>query len=301
MPAMLLDCGVDPANLLHAATAPASEQNCSLLDAISGGQRPDFDGPFQVGCPVTWLEGDQVCSALKQFGRVMFLGDSFTRHQAQTFWMLVRDDFVHGALQHWQPLANQGGCRCDFQYNDGRSQCREHSMAYFPGPGGIFCKSWKSKTHVTFHEMYGPESFHAPTVRAAFNDSTYNRTADVAKMGPLHYLLDYERIRQDWGEPFMREVELAPLPVTVIFLTMHRPQVEKKPLQYRDSQGPAAVAAYNDKLRAWAAGYNATVFDTYTITTNATSYDGTHFGLAVNTVISQLLLNTIAQMTGVAL
>lgn len=280
-----------------------ADRNCSLLESPEIGTRSEFDGPFLPSCPVTWFGKNEACKGLRELGRILFVGDSLMRQLAQTIWMIILDDYANGATQHWHKSVDLEFCTGDNQFNDVENKCRPLSMAYYKGPGGMFCKTWGHRNYVQFLEMYsyhGTDSsrkmFDANAMRVALNDSAYPRNIIVADMSALHYDLNFTRIIDEWGEPLMQEVGAAPGSTTVILSTVHHPQDALKPEKYLESQRSSVVHMYNDKLRAWAAQKNVFVFDTFTATTNATSYDGTHYGLQINAILAQLLLNAIEQI-----
>ena len=68
-----------------------------------------------------------------------------------------------------------------------------------------------------------------------------------------------------------------------------------KALAYRASHGPQATGSWNRWIQQHACqGPGDSLFDAFTPTTNATSFDGQHYYAEANLVLAQLLLNHIA-------
>ncbi len=60
------------------------------------------------------------------------------------------------------------------------------------------------------------------------------------------------------------------------------------------------MRTFNRQLQLKCASHGLPYFDTFGITANATSFDGIHYGLDVNVLKAQLLLNYISEFQGAA-
>lgn len=65
---------------------------------------------------------EQTCDILNQYSHVIITGDSLHRHLYQTITMIMRDEWVNGAMMTTGPNVNF--CTCDGQYSEHR-KCRK--------------------------------------------------------------------------------------------------------------------------------------------------------------------------------
>jgi len=78
-----------------------------------------------------------------------------------------------------------------------------------------------------------------------------------------------------------------------VCMTLHAP-AGNKPAQYLKSQGLAPVRAFNEIIRDGAClGSSDFVLESFSVTRNATSFDGTHYFQEPNVLLAQLLLNAL--------
>jgi hypothetical protein len=119
----------------------------------------------------------------------------------------------------------------------------------------------------------------------------------------LHVKLDPEIVR----EKLIRNVDWVAghhPQTTQVFLPRHAPHMEKKPPQYRESQGPEVVLRFNNRLTEDIRQMNEGreperrigIFDTYNLTVEATSFDGSHYGQRVNVEKAQLVVNYLDKL-----
>ena len=78
-------------------------------------------------CNVEWLGEKEICSILGKFSRVYLIGDSLTRHMAQTLFMMLSGDYQYGSfprikINELSPLSN---CGCDGQFSESQ-MCRNY-------------------------------------------------------------------------------------------------------------------------------------------------------------------------------
>lgn len=98
-------------------------------------------------CNIEWLGENEICATLSKFSRVYLLGDSLTRHTAQTLFMLLSEDYQYGGfprtkVDQQSPLRN---CGCDGQYSESQD-CRgyNHSFSFRDISEVGFCSSYQS-------------------------------------------------------------------------------------------------------------------------------------------------------------
>lgn len=71
-----------------------------------------------------------------------------------------------------------------------------------------------------------------------------------------------------------------------------------KPPEHLISQNDAATAKFAEGMRVYCRQHHIPVIDFRNLTKLVHSFDGTHYGLGVNLMKNQVLLNYIAQQTG---
>ena len=202
---------------------------------------------------------------------------------------------THGGVPKFSFEEARGECVCDAAYT---FPCRHKTYAHYMGPANLVCPTWNDAyvgTHMSLHdanyfiehdsEVYG--------VMSVGGEHPYAGSIIVLGLG-LHDALDAAYLIRDVYKPAIekaRERHRA----RVICMLLPAPDEEKKPEQYRESQGRASITAFNDKIRAFCRGQGAEVMELYAPTSNSTSYDGTHFSLGTNALLGQLFLNQLVQ------
>lgn len=95
-------CGISSLDL-HMPFSPICNGSQAVLDAMTGGGRAGFDTPFiPRGCDMRWYSTADICSVLRRFGRIFFIGDSLTRHIVQALYIHLRQDVAFGGLPEWR-------------------------------------------------------------------------------------------------------------------------------------------------------------------------------------------------------
>ena len=79
----------------------------------------------------------------------------------------------------------------------------------------------------------------------------------------------------------------------LVCMTVHAPGRNKK-AEYLERQGLAPTQAFNEMIRnGTCLGSNDFVLESFAVTRNATSLDGTHYLQEPNVILAQLLLNAL--------
>ena len=68
-----------------------------------------------------------------------------------------------------------------------------------------------------------------------------------------------------------------------------------KPISYHRDQGNSAITSFNENLAKYCQENKIAVFDSFNMTTGVNSFDGTHFGIGVNMMKVQILLNYLEE------
>ena len=80
-------------------------------------------------------------------------------------------------------------------------------------------------------------------------------------------------------------------------MTVHA-QGSLKPVAFSKDQNNHAISHYNQKMKEFLKPLGIPVFDVFHLTLGVKSYDGTHFGVGVNMMKAQLLLNFLEEKFG---
>jgi hypothetical protein len=79
----------------------------------------------------------------------------------------------------------------------------------------------------------------------------------------------------------------------LVCMAVHAPS-SNKPAQYLERQGLVPTQVFNEMIRNGAClGSNDFVLESFSLTLNATSWDGTHYHQEPNVLLAQLLLNAL--------
>jgi len=98
------------------------------LEALSGGGRHGFDAAFfPAGCHYRWYTIAEICMILDRFDAIVFIGDDTLQHIYAAFNMLLRGNIAWGGLKQWNLKDNErDSCRCDNQVMKG--ECSSHTV-----------------------------------------------------------------------------------------------------------------------------------------------------------------------------
>ncbi|GAX84043.1 hypothetical protein CEUSTIGMA_g11467.t1 [Chlamydomonas eustigma] len=254
-----------------------------------------------LSCSVSVVrQGDQ--TILKLGG-----GDSLMRHAMQGLHILIRGDVGLGGLREDIPNAEADLCKCDNQ---------------FQRP----CRNWVMYEALTGHTMCPAASV---TFIGAFDDQYKNRAARLGRLAytevlagrnllmllggwGMHNGLQAKPIFQDLILPVWKEVQKAFKPVASVQSTadsngprLHNAKLlcvgvtavqSNLPEQYKIKQNNWKVQQYNSDLARLCSSIGIPFFDPFALSLNASSFDGIHYGLQVNVLRAQLLLNFIARV-----
>ncbi|GAQ80802.1 hypothetical protein KFL_000630040 [Klebsormidium nitens] len=282
------------------------------LEAVRhGSRRGVWNGTFFADRPceadLRVHSASEACEILSTFDSVLIIGDSFERQLTGGFFMVLRDNFVNGALKQWefegQPDITEF-CQGEQQFDE--RACRPfwvHSTRDFAG------RTAELSAEVHVHWL----NFMCPGVRPPQLDFLHWRHPTFMNDKWLRaHLLDHPRtvvlhgvgLHMDLNATLTIDTHLRRiLPLLEaspqaehVWIARHAPG-RNKPAQFLQTQGTEATLRFNDALqrffeaRTRAQGRpRVPVFETYNLTVEATSFDGSHYGQQVNVEKAQLLL-----------
>ena len=290
------------------------------------------DGACAAPGALRWFTPEDACATIKAAGFVALVGDSLVRHLTTALYTVLAGDYENATvvLTHATDAAYVR-CTCNAAYDDGHAPtepgesipafqrpknkyCREHALAYVAGgepvatdefgvehpevplkpflslpalraalPGG-FCPDWGD----TWHVCYNCAAMVLPPRGVVYQSGGLGEVRLVGDDGSTPPgLLD--RIFGATNNGFT-----APSTWRRVCGLLHAPG-PLKPVEYLNVNGLPQTVAFNDAIVARACtSARESHFDPFTVTRNATSHDGQHYGQEANIVLAQLLLNHVA-------
>mmetsp|Transcript_32768 Transcript_32768/g.72391 ORF Transcript_32768/g.72391 Transcript_32768/m.72391 type:complete len:406 (+) Transcript_32768:336-1553(+) len=285
-----------PLEALKQAAYPAAMKKlppCSpMLQALQEGQRDEFDGPLRLseGCGYTWFDYKQACTVLsRHMPLVMLIGDSITRQLSMALHMLMRHNTELGGLRthHLSPdLALN--CTCDKQFTN--SMCRGYtardSIRSLP-KDEPYCEG----VHVSYLASMGARDLNLSSVAQVLESSPRGALVVLGGWG-MHNHLEPLSLFEDLMQP-MKELAQRLPHVRLLCMTLHATFKQNMRKEYWAKQSNQRVLDFNTQLRQLCGDARIPVFDAYPITNGSLAWDGVHYGLSINMLKAQLLLNVV--------
>ncbi|KAK2756766.1 hypothetical protein FQN54_005212 [Arachnomyces sp. PD_36] len=279
---------------------PYCQDRNSLLEAMSLGDRFDFDSPFtSSGCNHRWYSAAEICVILERFDHVLFAGDESLANIYAAFNMLLSEDMAHGALKQWEMTKEQlAQCSCDKQYLT--PDCAGfliHSSedVYAQGANGrsrypYACKARVSHSFIPTASPTAPEkSFE--TFKSLLSSSESRRSKHIPViLGPSSS--PQEALTETWGE--WTSSALASGNKTP-FLWVGPTAASQKSSGFGTTQ---EMGKTQDTLLSAAAAQNrgVEVLGMYNATLKASSSDGYSYGERVSLVQAMMLINWLSRL-----
>ena len=237
-------------------------------------------------CSLRIYDGAGACSVLQRAGGVVVLGESFERHLYMGLLNVLTDDYDEGALTHGGRLHgfSPSTCRGERQYNE--RDCRRHRDTRrepIAGCGGAEV--------VVYHDLSHAQHWERRNLSALLRP----RSTVLAGFG-LHEDLNSSRVTSGLRSLLRAVAVFGPSrEQQPAVLWASRPaQGALKPHEFIKSQDNAHLIAFNEAMAAFSRERGVEVYDWFRLSEGAHSFDGSHYGLHVNVLNAQLLLNYLA-------
>ena len=304
-----------------------------LMKAVRDGYRPGKDEPFKVqGCQVQWYSPEEACRVIQDSGGLALVGDSLMRslavalivilsgnYESATSWRTSRADpmFMNcdcdAGFMSWTDMMK---AQFDIYDKSGKlavkqgdwfrhEYCRVKSMVSLIMQEGkqegnalreirhyepSFCPSWE---RMQLKMIVESEPVHDDS-RMAEDDAGLLEPVDVDGYGTvianggLHFRKMNDRVIQRvFHRPEFKSISRR------VCMTVHAPGSNKQE-QFLPRQGLAQTQIFNEMIRNRAClDSNDFVLESFSLTRNASSYDGTHYYQEPNVLLAQLLLNAL--------
>lgn len=293
-------CGVVLSEFI--VTLDAQEGECSLEEltaAMRYGYRNATDGVYYIHrCPLRWFYPSEVCALFQERNLyVVTVGDSLVRHVTNGLFMAATGNYERGCVMYWDmPDEQRRACSCAMAFEDHtKHECRQRHVAYHRGDPKLICPQW-DQTRIAFEDWY--KEMHDYILQQWIDNG---RAQGMTPIFYVHQALHHD-MEPEWAIPMLRQAANLFLnqtggPVAFLYATMPWTDELKKPPAWVVTQNNARGSVINDAIRTLASDVRAHMFETFTFTMNATSYDGTHYDHRVNVPLAQVLLNYLEIMT----
>ncbi|XP_046374714.2 uncharacterized protein LOC124147909 [Haliotis rufescens] len=265
----------------------ATEEQCRCPDCYDMRQQIHAEyatwTPANPDCQPKQYTQAEACSLLK--GSLLYItGDSFIRHIYTALILLLRNDYQHGAILPTASEVLKKECQGMYMFTE--KMCRQWLDRRVTVCDGT--------VNVVFNEQIA-SAYGASLPRLTHSLANTSKSLLVIGIGIhenynprpimfsyLHPLLDYLfKSRQAWPR--------------VLWAGPHAPGILKTPRI--PQQNYQSVLKYNSVINDYLTSLTVPVFDTFNLTDGVMSFDGAHYGLGVNKVKVQILLNYIQELS----
>ncbi|XP_001629363.3 uncharacterized protein LOC5508781 [Nematostella vectensis] len=243
-------------------------------------------------CHITNYTQNSACSLVNnRFSYITFMGDSLVRHLFSALLLILTRDRTYGALKFSARFKQKDMCRGDNQFVD--SMCHALTAMRWTdiSKHPTFCPERKQSFKMDFVEAYNIN--HAKIALTFAKRMLYRRGSVILIGVGIHNGFNAPLVIEKYFGPILRLLQHSRATTgwpRLIWLSPHAAG-PLKPLTYQRHQGNHAIQAFNAQMWQYCEEQNVTVFDTYNLTLGAQSFDGTHYGVGVNLLKAQLLLN----------
>ncbi|KAK6175147.1 hypothetical protein SNE40_013669 [Patella caerulea] len=238
--------------------------------------------PREEGCRIKYFNQKEACDLLN--GVSLFLvGDSLIRHLYTALVMLLRNNLKDGAISDNAPTDAKRRCSGMYIFSDRR--CR----VYVDDDIEHICNGHNFS--LKFFEYY---STHYSVNITQLARKNLNKPKTILLVGVgLHDNLNFRRIQLNLLQPLLNILKYQRWP-KFVWATPHSAGILKT--DSIKAQSRSSMVSFIREIEEFLKVHNIPVFNTFNLTKNVMSFDGTHYGLGINLLKSQILLNYIKEL-----
>ncbi|MCJ1389626.1 hypothetical protein MMC18_002483 [Xylographa bjoerkii] len=307
------DCGLTSASLNTPITKPQHHDKtnplpycrnrAALLEALSGGGRHGFDAPFfPAGCHYRWYTTAEICMILDRFDAVVFIGDGMLQNVYSAFNMLLRENVALGGLKQWNLKDDErSSCHCDNQLM--RPECLGQSITSSAevreNDGGSSHRSpyYCDRTPHTFLSIGGspaPSSLHSTfTNLLSISPDSYKPVPVIHSLS-LSTSLSWPLATASMDEWLsLADASTRNVPFLWVGPTAAG---HLKPPGMILSQGNNALWHYTVEMSKEARAREIDALGMYNLTLQASSWDGSGYGMRVGLVQAMMVINWLSRL-----
>ena len=247
------------------------------------------------GCTFTKFSSKEACSLMsKKIFRLILVGDSLVRHLFNALMILFTNDYEKGSLREDLNRNETENCKGFMQFVDaGPSTCHTKTVNSIPHEKNqSFCEG-NYKFDIVFKEFYS--TYDAMNLLATVRRHLQKDKVIIAIGLGLHDSLNPQNVQREMLEPVLelKKSYGAKWPY-ILWLSTHATG-SLRDTNYNTPSYDDRIERFNEDMEKYLTDYGIPVFDTFSLTRGVRSIDGTHFGVGVNIMKAQLLLNFIKE------
>ena len=247
-------------------------------------------------CQIKQVNGDDACSYLQDaFTSISFLGDSLVRHLFSALLMHLTQDRVYGALKTNQSRAVLEFCKAEGQFVDSSCHVRLATQWSDIRENKKYCSSTERKIRLSFTQAFSTRQTEL-ALSVMKGELVEPRPLFLVGIG-IHEQFNVTKVIDDYLKPILnlRDISNDSRP-EIIWLNSHAAG-PLKPLVYQARQGNQNILSFNRQLRDFCMRNDILVFDTFNITADVHSFDGTHYGSEVNLLKVSMLIDSLMKIS----
>ncbi|PVD36283.1 hypothetical protein C0Q70_03261 [Pomacea canaliculata] len=268
--------------------ANTTQHQCTCSDCYDTRRPIDAEyatwRPSDPTCQVRHLSQNETCELLDG-ATLYFLGDSFVRHVFTAFLLAARNNETHGAMGPRTPPELQTSCAGLYMFTE--KVCRLHVDS-----DTTVCNK---RVKVKLVYDYKVESAAAAVHTAIINLTNVSRSIAFMAFG-IHDQFEVEKVRQKLLLPLLHKMNSSSSSnPKLVWLAYHAPGLLTSTLDY-PWQKPERILQYNQVMGEFLREWHVPIFEAFNLTDGIASFDGAHYGLGINRVKVQILLNYILEL-----
>lgn len=284
-----------------------------VLEAMSWGGTIGENYPYiPYGCSHKMYNSTGLCNVWKNFRSILVVGDSLSRNHHEAMILLMRKDFEYGSMKGYE-LSDEElvSCRCEGQFLKGCGIT--HAVHSYPDlVDGIKLRNGHSENNVLQPELnwscqdtdipflmyYGNEF--GPEKDELLGQLRFELEKDSTDPRPAAVVIQHgtwsgynKKISQEWTEWYLEPVFKAwkhqRIKSPILWLP---PSKAANPRHWTDEDGVYGSEQFQLEMGRYADEvWGIDHINTWNLTLQQLSYDGTHFDLFVNLIRSIFVTN----------
>lgn len=231
-----------------------------------------------------------------QFSSILFIGDSLVRHLFSSLLIHLTNDTRAGALKHNIHENDKNFCGFENQFVDSSCHVKLATDWEVIRVNKDYCKDSYLTPKLSFVEAYSVrhKDLALQTIRAALQEL---RPLIIIGIG-IHDNFNSMKVISEYLYPLveLRNQYGAISKPVIVWLNTHAAG-PLKPMGYKELQGNESILRFNSILTEYCRQNSILTFDTFNITKDVHSFDGTHYGSSLNKLKVELLLGALQSLS----
>ncbi|XP_046557016.1 uncharacterized protein LOC124266241 [Haliotis rubra] len=272
---------------LNGMCVKATEEQCRCPNCYDMRQQIHAEyatwTPVNPDCQPKQYTQTEACRLLK--GSLLYIsGDSFIRHIYTALILLLRNDFEHGAILQTASEVIKKECRGMYMFTE------------------KVCRNWLDRrvsvcdgtVNVVLNEQVASANG-ASLPRLTHSLANTSKSLLILGIG-IHENYNPRPVMFSYLHPLLDTlVKSKQAWPRVLWAGPHAPGILKTPRI--PQQNYQSVLKYNTIINNYLTSWGIPVFDTFNLTEGVMSFDGAHYGLGINKMKVQILLNYIQELS----